>query len=526
MSKKELIDLCKAGDKQALTLLYKTYAHKMMKICCRYVADKQMAQDLLHDGFIIIFSSINTLRSAEKLEGWMGTIMRNICLKYLKQCNATTTIPLEEIKEEEEPVDSLSTNDFPPYETMLEMVESLPEGYGKVFKLAVLEGLSHKEISLLMGIAPHSSSSQLSRAKNMLRELISHYRMGIGLLIVLSVLLIKILLYNPKRTDNTEKAVSVEKTILMEKSIHTEKRIEPKEGKEKQEQKSFKTFPLDSVQPGLHPVHSLRYAQNKSMKEETIEKVDGLKDSVTSQKDSIQSIDYPARKNQTIEEEKEFYRISTSDFSSGKKKEWSLALNGTGGENRTNIHSSTIPSDNNTATGVLPKETKEKTYHHIPLTFSLSLSKQMNERWAVETGVRYTYLRSDFTIINDLHTEKTQKIHYVGIPLKGSFHIWGNRKLSVYTSAGIALDIPVKSYLEEVVSENKQITDQRKSTLHPSVQWSANWGVGIQYQLTPSVGIYTEPNLNYYFNNENSLNTIRKEQPFNITLPLGIRFSW
>lgn len=523
MSKEELIDLCKAGDKKAWNLLYKTYAHKMMKICCQYVADKQLAQDLLHDGFIIIFSSINTLRSPENLEGWMGTIMKNICLKYLKQCNATTTIPLEEITEEEEPVDSLSANDFPPYETMLEMVESLPEGYGKVFKLAILEGLSHKEISLLMGIAPHSSSSQLSRAKNMLRELISQYRIEMELLIVLSVLLIKILLYNPKRTDNTEKAVSVEKTILTEKSIHTEKRIEPKEGKEKQEQKSFKTFPLDSVQPGLPPVHSPRYAQDKSMKE-TIEKGDGLKDSIANRMDSIPSRDCLVRKNQTIKKGKEFYPISTLDFSSGKKKEWSLALNGSGGENRTNIHSSTIPSDD--AASGAPKETKEKTYHHIPLTFSLSLSKKINERWAVETGVRYTYLRSDFTIINDLQTEKMQKIHYVGIPLKGSFHIWNNRKLSIYTSAGIALDIPVRSYLEEVVSENEQIIDQRKSTLHPSVQWSANWGVGIQYQLAPSVGIYTEPTLNYYFNNGNSLNTIRKEQPFNVTLPIGIRFSW
>ncbi|HJD10348.1 MAG TPA: hypothetical protein H9922_04215 [Candidatus Phocaeicola caecigallinarum] len=53
---------------------------------------------------------------------------------------------------------------------------------------------------------------------------------------------------------------------------------------------------------------------------------------------------------------------------------------------------------------------------------------------------------------------------------------------------------------------------------------SANLGVGIQYQITPSIGIYAEPNLNYYFNNQ--LNTIRQEHPFMFTLPVGVRFSW
>ena len=175
MNKKELIELCKKGDKQALSWLYQAYADKMTKICLHYVTDKQIAQDLLHDGFIIIFASIDSLHSPEKLEHWMGTIMKNISLRYIKQRNLMATISLEEIGENENPIDTFPFNDFPSYKAILSMIESLPEGYGKVFKLAVLEGLSHKEISLLLNIAPHSSSSQLSRAKNMLRKLISQY---------------------------------------------------------------------------------------------------------------------------------------------------------------------------------------------------------------------------------------------------------------------------------------------------------------------------------------------------------------
>lgn len=73
MDRKEFVELCKKGDEEALDLLYKTYSERMMKICLRYVSDRQIAQDLLHDGFIVIFTSIGSLRNPEKLESWMGS---------------------------------------------------------------------------------------------------------------------------------------------------------------------------------------------------------------------------------------------------------------------------------------------------------------------------------------------------------------------------------------------------------------------------------------------------------------------
>ena len=104
----------------------------------------------------------------------------------------TPTIPLTDIPEEEEPAENPFCPDFISYDKMLDIVESLPEGYCKVFKLAVLEGLSHKEIGDLLGIAPHSSSSQLFRAKILLKKMLAGYRV----FIVLTVLLLFPTLYD------------------------------------------------------------------------------------------------------------------------------------------------------------------------------------------------------------------------------------------------------------------------------------------------------------------------------------------
>ena len=118
--------------------------------------------------------------------------MRNLALQYLNHANANPTIPLTDIPEEEEPAENPFCPDFISYDKMLDIVESLPEGYCKVFKLAVLEGLSHKEIGDLLGIAPHSSSSQLFRAKILLKKMLAGYRV----FIVLTVLLLFPTLYD------------------------------------------------------------------------------------------------------------------------------------------------------------------------------------------------------------------------------------------------------------------------------------------------------------------------------------------
>ena len=63
-------------------------------------------------------------------------------------------------------------------------------------------------------------------------------------------------------------------------------------------------------------------------------------------------------------------------------------------------------------------------------------------------------------------------------------------------------------------------------TLKVPLQWSVDGGVGIQYQLSPSVGIFIEPGIHYYFNDGGHLNTIRKDHPVNFTLPMGIRWTY
>lgn len=503
MTKEELVNLCKEGNEQALSLLYKIYAKKMKRICSRYVSNEQTVNDLLHDGFIIIFTSINTLRSSEKLESWMGKIMKNISLKYLEQCHTITNIPLDCIEESEEPLIPSYSTDFPSYAIMLKMVESLPKGYCQIFKLAVLDGLSHKEIGILLNIAPHSSSSQLSRAKELLRKLLSQYYIAVGLFVLLSVIYLRHFLYAPK-----EIAATSPKTV-----------INPQEEQELENISLEDTINVTPVRISVH-----QYTDFQSTKKDMCGQDIANQENVVEQKDSSQLSNNPITKEQEFEEGKNTHYTIIPQFSPHNKKKWSLALSYSGVNKQTNIQKTIIPGG---ISSEKPQEVVKESYYHIPIILSLSFSKKFDEHWGLETGFQYTHLHSNFTTITDSYLKEVQKINYIGIPLKGTFNVHSKQRLSIYLSTGVTLDIPVKTTTESIASNKSgQITFCGKSDIHPSLQWSTNLGIGIQYQITPSVGIYAEPNLHYYFNNGDGIKTIRTEKPFNVALPIGIRLSW
>ena len=68
-----LIERCRQGDVEALGELYEAYAHRMRGVCRRYINDKQTVEDVVHDAFVIIFSSFDRLRNPRWYEPGDGS---------------------------------------------------------------------------------------------------------------------------------------------------------------------------------------------------------------------------------------------------------------------------------------------------------------------------------------------------------------------------------------------------------------------------------------------------------------------
>lgn len=100
MSEQELAEGCKKGDNRARKELYELFAQPMLCLCFRYVADLEQAQDLLHDGFLKVFSSISsyTYQGEGSLRAWMSRVFTNLALGFLRANKLLPSlVPLETI---------------------------------------------------------------------------------------------------------------------------------------------------------------------------------------------------------------------------------------------------------------------------------------------------------------------------------------------------------------------------------------------------------------------------------------------
>ena len=135
--------------------------------------------------------ALKKLKDASKFGEWVVAITKNVSLRYLERKRKIQVLPFSEIGDGFD-VESYYTSDSKLEEKELfELIDKLPSGYRKVFRMAVIEGFSHKEIAEKLGIEPHSSSSQLTRAKVLLRNMVNK-----RMLAVISILLVSVPIYN------------------------------------------------------------------------------------------------------------------------------------------------------------------------------------------------------------------------------------------------------------------------------------------------------------------------------------------
>lgn len=171
MSEEELIIGCASGRRDCQKELYEKYSAKMMAICYRYTGDKDMAGDLLHDGFITLFTHIKDYKGKGSFEGWIRRIFVTTALGYLRQQKKFVDSGGDEmvwISDE----DAQSALDLISDKELSEQLLKLPDGYRTVLNLYAIEGYSHKEIGKELGIGESSSRSQFLRAKKMLKKLL------------------------------------------------------------------------------------------------------------------------------------------------------------------------------------------------------------------------------------------------------------------------------------------------------------------------------------------------------------------
>ena len=168
----DIIKRCRQGDRRAQEAVYNLLAGKMFAICMRYCANYEDARDLLHDGFVTIFTKIEKFNNVGSFEGWVRRIFVNQAVEWYRNKVKVTMVSCDENERhfvEPENDDEMGAYGLTEVE-LLNMVEELPQQYKIVFNLYAIEGLSHREISEKLGISEGTSRSNLLRARGIMQK--------------------------------------------------------------------------------------------------------------------------------------------------------------------------------------------------------------------------------------------------------------------------------------------------------------------------------------------------------------------
>jgi len=174
----DIVKRCKKGDRKAQESVYNLLAGKMFAVCLRYCTNHEEARDVLHDGFVTIFTKIGQFHNEGSFEGWVRRIFVN---HAMEQYRNSVKLPIVDVADdndlhfaepEMEEKDEWGAYRLSEAELMA-LVDGLPQQYKVVFNLYVFDGLSHRDISKQLGITESTSRSNFLRARSFLQKQIN-----------------------------------------------------------------------------------------------------------------------------------------------------------------------------------------------------------------------------------------------------------------------------------------------------------------------------------------------------------------
>lgn len=163
----------------------------------------------------------------------------------------------------------------------------------------------------------------------------------------------------------------------------------------------------------------------------------------------------------------------------------------------------------------------------LPFSLGVGLQFNLSPRWAIGTGIRYTNLGR--TLVGDYkgdgfylpQTDIDNHQHWLGVPLNVYYNFVNTSRWSVHAFAGGAA---------EWLVDNDFLVHNSPSDIHyhqrgSLPQFSGAMGVGVEFKITPYLGIYLDPSFRYFFATDKQPRSLRTIQPLRFDVEAGLRFS-
>jgi RNA polymerase sigma-70 factor (ECF subfamily) len=169
-----LVERCKRGELGAFEELYKAHAGRLYSLAFRMLGNAADAEDQLQEIFLSAHRKLESFRGESALGTWLYRLGMNQILDYVRSragraghltdaLDDATVADVGERRLAERAIERIDLE---------RALAELPEGSRAAFLLHDVEGLEHREVADVLGIAEGTSKSQVHKARLRLRGLL------------------------------------------------------------------------------------------------------------------------------------------------------------------------------------------------------------------------------------------------------------------------------------------------------------------------------------------------------------------
>lgn len=161
-------------NEAAFKILFDAYRNDVFVYALSFLKQKEFAEEIVQETFLKIWIHRASLDPEQSFKSFVFTLARNLTFNFLRKAANG-----RKLREKVFSMTSAST-EYEIEEMEIEKIKNaalslLPPGRKRIYEMSVFEGKSYEEISVELGISPHTVRNQISKSLQTLRQYLKEY---------------------------------------------------------------------------------------------------------------------------------------------------------------------------------------------------------------------------------------------------------------------------------------------------------------------------------------------------------------
>jgi RNA polymerase sigma-70 factor (ECF subfamily) len=164
----------RSRDAGAERAFYERHVDRVFRLCMRMTGREDLAQECTQDAFVRAFERIDAFRGDAAIGTWLHAIAVSVVLNRLRREKRADARHAElELVDQHHTSANIAEPDLK--DRLRAAIDALPPGYRTVFLMHDVEGFTHEEIGVALGVAAGTSKTQLFHARRKLRDALAPF---------------------------------------------------------------------------------------------------------------------------------------------------------------------------------------------------------------------------------------------------------------------------------------------------------------------------------------------------------------